>query len=116
MGLIYADIQLSNPYETTLAAIEIKSLVDTGALFLCIPEHIAIQLKLNELVASHEVASNRLIDVESLTEDELKVIHKYYQHLSQLTKSEQSIHQTHSLDEAQTLHQIKTGKKKRHHS
>jgi clan AA aspartic protease len=48
MGLIYADIQLSNPYDNNLASIEVKSLVDTGALFLCIPEHIAIQLKLKE--------------------------------------------------------------------
>jgi clan AA aspartic protease len=48
MGLIYADIQLANPYDSSLAPIEVKSLVDTGALFLCIPEHIAIQLKLKE--------------------------------------------------------------------
>ena len=48
MGLIYADIQLSNPSETSLLAIDVKSLVDTGALFLCIPQHIAIQLKLKE--------------------------------------------------------------------
>ena len=48
MGLIYADIQLSNPYDSSLAAVETKCLVDTGALFLCIPEHIAIQLKLKE--------------------------------------------------------------------
>ena len=48
MVLVYADIQLSNPSETTLLSIETKSLVDTGALFLCIPQHIAIQLKLKE--------------------------------------------------------------------
>ena len=48
MGIIYSDITLSNPSNTSLQAVEIKALVDTGALFLCIPEHIAIQLKLQE--------------------------------------------------------------------
>jgi low affinity Fe/Cu permease len=77
---------------------------------------LAIQLKLNELVASHEVASNRLIDVESLTEEELKVIQKYYSRLSERTKSEVSIHQSHSLDEADTLHEIKKDKKSKQHT
>ena len=48
MGIIYSDITLSNPSNTSLQVVEIKALVDTGALFLCIPEHIAIQLKLQE--------------------------------------------------------------------
>lgn len=48
MGLIYADIKLSNPSAPQLASVETKTLVDTGALFLCIPEHIAIQLQLKE--------------------------------------------------------------------
>lgn len=48
MGLIYADIKLSNPYSPELIPLQVKTLVDTVALFLCIPEHIAIQLKLKE--------------------------------------------------------------------
>jgi clan AA aspartic protease len=48
MGQIYADILLSNPGNSSLNNIQTKALVDTGALFLCIPEHIAIQLKLTE--------------------------------------------------------------------
>jgi predicted aspartyl protease len=48
MGLIYTVIDLSNPSDKGLSSINAKSLVDTGALFLCIPEHIAIQLKLTE--------------------------------------------------------------------
>ena len=48
MGLIYTDITLSNPYDESLLPIGAKALVDTGALFLCIPEHIALQLKLKE--------------------------------------------------------------------
>ena len=49
MGLVNAEIELSNPRESKISPIKISSLVDTGALHLCIPEHIAIQLKLDEL-------------------------------------------------------------------
>ena len=52
-------------------------------------DSLAIQLKLNELVAAHELASNRLVNVENMTEDELKVIHKYYSRLSDFTKKEE---------------------------
>ena len=64
-------------------------------------DSLAIQLKLNELVAAHRFASNRLIDVEDLTEEELKVIRKFYMQLSAITRMEEDIHTTHSLDEAQ---------------
>lgn len=46
MRLIYTDIILSNPMEQNLKPMEVKSLVDTGSNFLCIPQHIANQLKL----------------------------------------------------------------------
>ena len=49
MGLIYAEIELSNPKESFLKAVSVKALVDTGAMTLCIPEHIAVQLKLQEI-------------------------------------------------------------------
>jgi clan AA aspartic protease len=49
MGLIYTSLVLSNPLDGTLKPIETSSLVDSGALHLCVPEHIAIQLKLKEL-------------------------------------------------------------------
>lgn len=48
MGLIQAEITLKNPRLPQVQAIETNSLVDTGALHLCIPEHIMIQLKLEE--------------------------------------------------------------------
>lgn len=70
-------------------------------------DSLAIQLKLNELVASHEFASNRLVNVENMTEDELKVIRKYYSQLSELTKREESLQQSHSIDEAQAVHDLK---------
>lgn len=48
MGLIYADIELANPANGSLNPMTVRALVDTGAMTLCIPEHIAIQLKLHE--------------------------------------------------------------------
>jgi low affinity Fe/Cu permease len=70
-------------------------------------DSLAIQLKLNELVAAHEFASNRLVNVENMTEDELKVIQKYYCKLSDFTKKEESLQQSHSIDEAHQHHNIK---------
>jgi low affinity Fe/Cu permease len=70
-------------------------------------ESIAVQLKLNELVAAHEFASNRLVDVENMTEEELKVIQKYYSQLKLNTQREKSLQQSHSIDEAQEKHQLK---------
>lgn len=49
MGLTYVVVTLSNPILKALAAISVRALVDTGAATLCIPEHIAIQLKTEEL-------------------------------------------------------------------
>ncbi|MDX2189506.1 MAG: clan AA aspartic protease [Bacteroidota bacterium] len=49
MGLTYAEINLSNPRNSDLSGTKIKALVDTGALLICIPQHIAIQLNLEEL-------------------------------------------------------------------
>ncbi len=49
MGLVYAEIQLSNPVEPLLNSIKINALVDSGVLHLCIPKHLALQLKLTSL-------------------------------------------------------------------
>jgi low affinity Fe/Cu permease len=76
-------------------------------------DSLAIQLKLNELVASSEYASNRLVDVEELTEDEMRIIHKYYSHLNELSKKEESLQRSHSIDEAKDQHEFKDAQKKR---
>jgi low affinity Fe/Cu permease len=68
---------------------------------------IALQLKLNELISSHPGASNRLIDVEDITSEELETIKKFYVKLSQLAKKEIDIHASHSLDEAKEIHEKK---------
>ena len=70
-------------------------------------DSLAIQLKLNELIAAHEFASNRLVNVENMTEEELRVIQKYYSRLSATTKSEESLQTSHSIDEAENMTQIK---------
>jgi clan AA aspartic protease len=49
MGLIYTDLTLRNPRYPELLPMKVKALVDTGAITLCIPEHIALQLKFDEL-------------------------------------------------------------------
>ncbi|WP_228014826.1 clan AA aspartic protease [Synechocystis salina] len=49
MGLVYANIELINPKEQALQPMKVNALVDTGAITLCIPEHVVIQLKLETL-------------------------------------------------------------------
>jgi len=49
MGIVNAKIILKNPKEKKLKPIEEKALVDSGAVHLCIPEHIRIQLQLEEI-------------------------------------------------------------------
>ena len=70
-------------------------------------DSLAIQLKLNELVAAHELASNRLVDVEHMSEAELKIIQKYYAKLSAFTTEEKNLQQSHSIDESEVDHDIK---------
>ena len=47
MGHIFAEITLTNPRNQLLTPVVTQALADTGALMLCIPEHIAIQLELD---------------------------------------------------------------------
>ena len=49
MGLIRGTVSLSNPTRPDLAPLEVSALADSGAVHLCIPEHLAIQLSLAEL-------------------------------------------------------------------
>ena len=48
MGYVHATIELSNPREPELKPIRTAALADTGALMLCIPEDLAVQLKLKQ--------------------------------------------------------------------
>lgn len=68
----------------------------------------AIQLKLNELIAASRHASNRMVDIEDLTEAELDVLHKYYQRLSDISEHDEDIHHSHSIDAAEDLEEKKS--------
>jgi low affinity Fe/Cu permease len=71
---------------------------------------LAIHLKLNEIVAALEGASNRLIDVEDLTEEEIKVLHTHYQRLVDMAKKDLQLTTSHSIEEAEARHNIKHSK------
>jgi low affinity Fe/Cu permease len=68
----------------------------------------AIQLKLNELIAAHERASNRMVDIEDLSEKELDQLHKFYVTLAKLAKKENDIHNSHSIDAAEEINELKS--------
>ena len=71
----------------------------------------ALQIKLNELIASSESASNRLVNVEDLTSEDLELLKKFYIRLASLAKKESDIHASHSLDGAEALHKQKIKRK-----
>ena len=73
----------------------------------------AIQLKLNELIAASRHASNRMVDIEELTEAELDVLHQYYQALSDQAEKDDDIHCSHSIDAAKRQGEIKSAIEKR---
>ena len=75
-------------------------------------DSLAIQLKLNELVAAIEGASNRLIDVEDLSEKDLKALHAHFRRLVDRAKDEGDITASHSVEEAEHRHRAKHGKTK----
>ena len=70
----------------------------------------ALELKLNEIVAAISGASNRLIDVESLTSAELAVLHRHYRELAELARKETSLTNSHSIEEALVRHREKKAK------
>ncbi len=67
-------------------------------------DSLATQLKLNELVAAVKGASNRLIDVEDLSEAELRLLHHHYARLVTMSKKEVDLQQSHSIEEAEVRH------------
>lgn len=74
-------------------------------------DSLAIQLKLNELIASIQGASNRLVDVEDISEDELEILRSHYQKLAQHIKKEKDINASHSIEEAKKRHMSKKSNK-----
>jgi low affinity Fe/Cu permease len=71
-------------------------------------DSLAIHLKLNELVAAMNGASNRLINVENMSEEEIDILHQHYGKLLELARAEKSLTQSHSIEEAEERHQKKS--------
>jgi len=67
----------------------------------------AIHLKLNELIAAQQGTSNRMVDLEDLTEEELDQLHEFYAKIAELAKEETDILCSHSIDAANEVHQDK---------
>jgi len=65
-------------------------------------DSLAIHLKLNEIVAVLQGASNRLINVEDLTEHEVATLHRHYQTLAGIAKRDTTLTASHSVEEAET--------------
>ena len=64
MGHVFAEIEISNPREQSLSPVKVNALADTGALMLCIPEHLALQLSLEaESLREVSVADGRSMKV-----------------------------------------------------
>ena len=74
-------------------------------------DSLAIQLKLNELIASSGGASNRMVDIEDISEAELAVLKKHFTKLAVLFEAEKNIKVSHSIEEAEKRHQRKVSKK-----
>jgi low affinity Fe/Cu permease len=70
-------------------------------------ESLSIQLKLNEIVAAIQGASNRLINVEDLSEDEIELLHDHYRALSNFAKRDYKLTESHSVEEAEDRHLTK---------
>lgn len=63
-------------------------------------DSMAIQLKLNELIAASKGASNRLIDAENMTEGELRILHEHYCTMVEITQRARNLKESHSVEEA----------------
>jgi low affinity Fe/Cu permease len=72
-------------------------------------DSLAVHLKLNELVAAMQGASNRMVDVEALSEEELRTLARHYAELSDLAKGDAKITESHSVEEARNRHSSKKG-------
>ena len=68
---------------------------------------LAVQLKLNELVAAIDAASNRLISVEDLSDQDLEVLHRHYRELALLARQDEQVAETHSIARAAARHNRK---------
>jgi low affinity Fe/Cu permease len=69
----------------------------------------ALHLKLNELLAAGQGASNRLLNVEDFSEEQLETLHRHFRELSRLAKQDGELTNSHSIEEAERRHSVKRG-------
>lgn len=70
-------------------------------------DSLVLHLKLNELIAATQGASNRLINAQDFSEAEIKTLHDFYCLLAELAKKDNDLGQTHSVEEAEDNHNEK---------
>ena len=76
-------------------------------------DSMAIQLKLNEIISASEGASNRLVDVEDLSEKDLELLKRHYKKLAALIGKEVNLTKSHSIEEAESRHNRKLKNQKK---
>jgi low affinity Fe/Cu permease len=67
-------------------------------------DSLAVHIKLNELLAAHELASNRIVAIEDLDESELATLRTFYCELAQMAEAAGGVRKSHSLDDARDVH------------
>lgn len=72
-------------------------------------DSIALHLKLNELIIAQKFASNRLVAIEDIGEDDLKILQKFYEQLALLAKKDLSVEESHSINSANNHDRRKNG-------
>jgi len=75
-------------------------------------DSLAVQIKLNELIAAVEGASNRLIAAEDLSEEELKALRDHFERLAEMAKKERRLTESHSIEEAEARHNFKAKRRR----
>jgi low affinity Fe/Cu permease len=70
-------------------------------------DSMALQIKLNELIAAMDGASNRLIAAEDLSEEELRTLQSHFERLAEMAKKERRLTESHSIEEAEARHEFK---------
>ncbi len=63
-------------------------------------DSLAIHLKMNELIASHRSSSNRLVNIENMSEEEMQIVQKYYRELNNKCLEQNDLKNSHSLEES----------------
>lgn len=79
-------------------------------------DSLVLHLKLNELIAAHQGASNRLINAQDFSEEEIKMLHRYFCLLAEKARQDHDLGQTHSVEEAEENHLKKRRRHRRHRS